>query len=535
MSSSDDLFSPAPQSGPSVVTGSDPTTLVPSRDGLRLLVPTLVFVGLLVAIVSSLGAPLVPTIAQVDHVSLSSAQWVLTAALLTGALATPVMGRLADGARQRDVILVTLAVVFVGCVLSAVSTSFLVLVIGRGLQGVGLGLLPVNMAIARRNLDRVRAGRAIATLSVSTAIGAGLGYPLTAVVAQLFGVHAAYWFGAIVVAAALACAALVLPARTPAARLRFDTLGAVLLSLAVTGVSVVLSEGGNWGWHSARSVGIVVGCVALLAVWVPHELRSDHPLVNLHHLSNRSVLMADTAGFLMSLSMYLVVPIVVEFIQIPPSSGFGFGASVIVSGFVLVPLSVGTFLASRLLVPYERRFGVRSMIPLGALVFACASTYFAFAHGSLWQAFLTMGIVGLGIGFTFAAMPGFIIRAVPPAETGSATGFYQVLRNIGLSVGSAFGAAVLLGFTRQGETFPQIGGFRTALLISSGLGLLTAVLSFVLPGHTPPPATVPSATVQPTVVGESAEERRMEEEALLEAGGAMLVDELDLDADGRRA
>ena len=56
-----------------------------------------------------------------------------------------------------------------------------------------------------------------------------------------------------------------------------------------------------------------------------------------------------------------------------------------------------------------------------------------------------MGIVGLGIGFTFAAMPGFIIRAVPTAETGSATGFYQVLRNIGLSVGSAFGAAVLLG------------------------------------------------------------------------------------------
>ena len=153
--------------------------------------------------------------------------------------------------------------------------------------------------------------------------------------------------------------------------------------------------------------------------------------------------MADVAGFLMSLSMYLVVPIVVEFIQIPPSVGFGFGASVIVSGLVLTPLSLGTFLASRLLVPYERRFGVRSMIPLGALVFAGSASYFALDHGSLWQAFVTMGIVGLGIGFTFAAMPGFIVRSVPPSETGSATGFYQVLRNIGLSVGSAFGAAVL--------------------------------------------------------------------------------------------
>jgi MFS family permease len=129
-----------------------------------LLVPTLVFVGLLVAIVSSLGAPMIPSIAQTNHVSLSTAQWVLTAALLTGALATPVMGRLADGSRQRAVIASTLSIVLAGCVLSAVSTSFVVLVIGRGLQGFGLGLLPVNMAIARRNLDRERAGRAIATL-----------------------------------------------------------------------------------------------------------------------------------------------------------------------------------------------------------------------------------------------------------------------------------------------------------------------------------------------------------------------------------
>ena len=489
-----------------------------------LLVPTLVAVGLLVAIVSSLGAPLIPTIATTYGVTLSTSQWVLTAALLTGALATPVMGRLADGARQRDVIMVTLTVVLAGCVVSALSTSFTVLVLGRALQGVGLGLLPVNMAIARRNLDSVRAGRAIATLSVSTAIGAGLGYPITAMVAQLIGLHAAYWFGALMVACALTAALVVLPARTQATRLPFDSLGAVLLSLAVTGVSVVLSEGGAWGWTSLRSLGLMVASVALLAAWIPHELHCAHPLVNLHHLANRSVLMDDVAGFLMSMSMYLVVPIVVEFIQIPPSNGFGFGATVIVSGFVLTPLSLGTFLASRLLVPYERRFGVRSMIPLGALVFAAASTFFALEHGSLWEAFVAMGIVGLGIGFTFAAMPGFIIRAVPTAETGSATGFYQVLRNIGLSVGSAFGAAVLLAYTPHGASLPDLDGFRVALLISAGLGLLTAVLAFVLSGSTTADGNHAATGTPLDVV-----ELRMEEEALLDASGAMLMDELDLD------
>ena len=509
--------------GPAGTAGPD------AGQGHFRLVPTLVFIGLIVAMISSLGAPLIPTIAQDYHVPLSTAQWVLTAALLTGALATPVMGRLADGRRQRSVIMVTLSVVLAGCVVSAVSTSFLVLVLGRGLQGVGMGLLPVNMAIARRHLDRERAGHAIATLSVSAAIGAGLGYPLTASVAQFFGVNAAYWFGAIFVALAMMLALVVIPSRSPARRRKFDVAGAVLLSLAVTGASVVLSEGGNWGWLSIPVIAISIGSAAMLVLWIPHELRTPHPLVDLHHLSNRSVLMADVSGFLMSASMYLVTPIVVEFVQVPTSAGFGFGASVIISGFVLTPLSIGTFLASRLLIPYERRFGVRTMIPLGALVFAGGSTYFVFNHGSLWQAFVTLGIVGLGIGFTFAAMPGFIIRAVPPSDTGSATGFYQVLRNIGLSIGSAFGAAVLLAHTSPGATYPSFDGFRTVLLISAGLGLLTAVLSFVLPGSAGP-AIGDRRTGAP-----DAAEVRMSEEALLEASGAMLVSERDLDSEEGQA
>jgi MFS family permease len=312
----------------------------------------------------------------------------------------------------------------------------------------------------------------------------------------------------------------VLPARAGAAAARFDLAGAIALSLAVVGVSVLLSEGGSWGWSSVAAILIGVGCVALVAGWVRHELRVDHPLVDLRHLRRRPVLTADIAGFLMSLSMYLIIPIVVEFIQVPVSRGYGFGASVIVSGLVLVPLSAGTFLASRLLIVYERRFGVRSMIPLGALVFAAGSTFFAFEHSSLWEAFVTIGIAGLGIGFTFAAMPGFIIRSVPRAETGSATGFYQVLRNIGLSVGSALGAAVLLGYTKGHEIFPEVGGFHAALLISAALGVATAIISFVLPGRRGAPEAL-------TARRQIEFDVTMVEEAELAGAGVMLADDVE--------
>jgi MFS family permease len=451
----------------------------------RLLVPTLVLSGSLMSVVSSLGANLVPTLSRSDGVSLSTGEWILTITLLTGALATPVMGRLADGPRQRAVILVALASVVVGCVVSAVSIGFTVLIVGRALQGVGLGLLPVAMAMARRNLAPESARQTIATLSVSTALGAGLGYPVAGLIAQVLNFRAAYWFGAITVAGALVLAALVLPPRSAAPSRRFDVVGAALLSLVVIGVSVVLSEGGEWGWTSARSLGVVAASVVLLAVWIPYELRCVEPLVTLRQVRNRSVLTADASGFLISIALYLLLPVIVEFVQIPRSAGYGFGASLVVSGLVLVPLSAGSFVSSRVLRVYERRFGPRTMIPLGSVVFALAALFFAFEHSALWEAFVTSAICGLAVGFTTGSMPGFIVRAVAQSETGSATGFYQVVRSIGLTVGSALSAAVLLSHTRHGQSLPDVSGFKVALIIASALCLATALVSFVLPGRVP--------------------------------------------------
>src|SRR5882724_10244631 len=110
---------------------------------VRLLVPVLVFVGLVVSVVGSLGAPLVPTVARVTDTSLTAAQWSLTIVLLVGAVAVPVMGRLGDGPHRRGVILGAMAIVAAGCVLCALPLDFAWLLAGRALQGVGFGLIPL--------------------------------------------------------------------------------------------------------------------------------------------------------------------------------------------------------------------------------------------------------------------------------------------------------------------------------------------------------------------------------------------------------
>ena len=118
--------------------------------------------------------------------------------------------------------------------------------------------------------------------------------------------------------------------------------GRSALGLAIVGVSVVLSEGGGWGWTSAR-IARPSWRSAWWSwrVWVRHELRQDDPLVDLRQVRNRSVLTADISGFLICVAMYLFLPIVVEFVQVPAVDGYGFGASVVVSSLVFLPLSVG--------------------------------------------------------------------------------------------------------------------------------------------------------------------------------------------------
>lgn len=446
------------------------------------LVPTLVAIATINAIISSLGAPLIPTIARAYHVSLSTGEWVITAALLTGALATSIMGRLADGARQRNIIVVGMCAVMAGSVVVALSTSFQVLVVGRGLQGIGLGLFPVTMAIARLHLPHEEGSRAIATLSISGLIGVGLGYPLTSVVSDLFSYRVAFWSSGVCVAIGLIAALVVLPREEEAEKRPFDFLGAVSLSLAVTGILVLLSEGGIWGWSSPLSIAIFIVSVLFFVFWAPHELRVADPLVDLRQVGLRLVLTADISILLISMAMYLFIPIMIQFIQAPTSTPYGFGSSVLIAGFLMTPLSIGTFVANLVIRPLSKRLGVRMVVPIGAVIFAAPALFFALDHRGLWQAFVTVGVAGVGAGLTLGAMPAYVVRAVPASETGSAIGFYQVLQRCGQSMGSALAAAVLAAFTLRGGSFPSEAGFQTVLFIAAALCLLTAVVSFLLPG-----------------------------------------------------
>jgi predicted MFS family arabinose efflux permease len=444
------------------------------------LVPVLVFLCLVTSVVSSLGAPLIPTIASADHVSLADAQWSLTIALLVGALATPTMGRLGDGPRRRPVILGALAAVTVGGVLAALPLSFGWLLTGRALMGLGLGLTPLAMATARDALTGERSRSTIALLSITTVIGVGLGYPVTGLITTVFGFRSAFWFGAAVTAIALVASWRTIPAN-PGRRHPLDVVGGLLLGGGLAALVLGLSEEVSWGWTSPKLLTAALLAAALLAGWVVQELRTEHPLIDLSLLRNRTVLTADVTGLLGGLGMYLLISLVIRYVQTPASAGYGFGASVVVAGLVLLPFSIASVTASRVAPLIARRTSPDLVLPAGCAIFVAAALMFVFARGQLWEVFVVMAVAGLGVGCTFAALPGLIVRSVPPEETGSAMSFNQVLRYVGYAIGSALSATILAAHTPTGRALPLAGGYEVVAVLGSVVLTVAAVVSFLLP------------------------------------------------------
>ncbi len=443
-------------------------------------VPVLAAICTVVAIVSSVGAPLIPTVADAYSVSFTSAQWTLTITMLVGAVTVPVLGRLGDGPHRRPVIIGALSVVFIGCVLAAIPSNLALLLIGRGLQGVGLGLAPLAMAVARDHLTPFEAKRTVAALSVTAVAGIGLGYPLTGVIAHFWGYHACF-----VVASAASLAVLVggitsVPSSRHVPHKPLDIVGAVLLGIGLTLLLIALTSGSYWGWTSFQTIGCAAVGLAVVVGWTFHELRTRFPLVELRLLSKPAVLTADVTGLFAGIGMFVLSSAVIRFVQTPSDTGYGLGRSAMVAGLVLVPFSLTSVFANRLLPLAERWISKSMIMPIGAMAFAGALTLFLFGRDELWVVFVLMGVAGLGIGFTFAAMPAFIVSAVPPHETGSALGVNQVARTVGGAVGSALSATVLAIYTAPGQTFPDSAGYTATAIVGIGLWTGTAILAFAL-------------------------------------------------------
>lgn len=485
------------------------------RPGLLLAV--LVYCGLVVSVIGTLGTPLIPTIASAQHVSITNAQWILTLTLLTGAASTPLLGRLGDGRHRRAVLLGGMGAVAAGSVLAATANHFPQLLVGRGLMGVGMGLMPLALAIARDLLPPHKMAAGIAALSITVATGAGLGYPLTGLLADTFDYHAGFWVSAGLTITAMVAVLAVVPGMTDTRRgdQKLDVPGALLFAAALTPLLLALSEAETWGWTSPAVLAMVAGGLAVGVAWAIVEVRTEHPLVQLRYLAARPVLIADLCAVLAGFGLFAAMTLINRMAQAPTSTGYGFGASPATVGLVIMPLSLGTVLASRWSRWLGPRTGGRGLLLTGSAAVALALFGLAATRDHLVELGAATFLFGIGVGLAFAAMPALIIGSVPPAETGSATSFNQVLRTAGGSLGSALGAALLAAHTPAGSSQPTSSGYTVAFVVAGVVCVLAALAALALPG--------PAASAGRPRTDEERRELGILEEETADAAAAGLV------------
>ena len=450
------------------------------RASARYILPVLVFATLVMSLIATLGTPMVPTIARELGVSLETSQWLLTVTLLVGSVATPIGGRLADGAHRKWVVLGALAIVCLGATVSASIRYFPAFLAGRALQGIGLAIVPMAMAVARDTMPRQRARNGIAILSVTTAVGTGLGYPLTGLLGERYGYQVPFAVAAVVSFIAVVLIWRTVPSFASGRESHLDVPGATLISLALVCLLLAISQGRAWGWTSPAILLLLLGAAVGLALWVVVELRTTFPLVELRLALNPLVMSANVAAFMMGMGLYAVSSLVSRFVQAPEGAGYGFHAGLLLAGLMLMPLSFGSLASTWFSRWLNTHVGPFRVLPIGAGIVAATGAWLALERDEPWQVMAAVAVLGLGISTTFAAMPALIIRAVPPHETGSATGLNAVLRSIGGAIGSAASIALLSAYTPAGARLPTNTGYTIAFLAGAVACLGAVVASLLL-------------------------------------------------------
>ena len=382
------------------------------------------------ALLQSLVVPALPVLRHDLHTSTSGVAWVFTAYLLAASVVTPIAGRLGDMYGKKRVLVVTLSGLAAGSLLAAVVTSLPLMIVARTIQGLGGAIFPLAFGIIRDELPRERVAGAIALVSGILGIGGGLGIVLAGPILQHLSYHWLFWIPFVVTALAAAAALAFIPESTNREPGNIHWLGGVLLSAWLVALLVAVSEGATWGWTSAKTIGLIVVSAVAAAAWVRAETRSRHPLVDMKMMRLSGVWTTNAAALLLGFGMYSAFILIPEFVQTPTSTGYGFGASVSQSGLFLVPTTIALVITSPISGRLSNVLGSKVPLVLGSTITTLAFVVLAVA-GLRWEIYLASMLVGVGVGFAFATMANLIVEAVPPGQTGVATGMNTIVRTIG--------------------------------------------------------------------------------------------------------
>nr|WP_136036387.1 MFS transporter [Microbacterium sp. K35] len=421
----------------------------------------------LIAIDATILATAVPSIVR-DLGSYQQFPWLFSVYLLAQAVSVPIYSRFADTVGRKPIILLGIALFLLGSVLCGLAWSMPALIAFRVVQGLGAGAVaPMSMTIVGdiyTVAERAKVQGYIASVwAVSSVVGPALG----GVFAQL---DAWRWIFLINIPLCLLAAWVLLRRYTEqkqTQRHRIDYLGAVLLTVGLTGVILGLLEGGNaWEWLSAPSALCFGAGIAALVLFALVERRAPEPIVDLRLVSRRLILTTT----LVSLGVGALMIGVTSFA--PTYLEGSLGIVPLLSGLAVAALTLGWPIAAANVGRLYLRIGFRRTTLIGMSIASVAAI--VLASVASWPNPYVLAVIAfvLGFGLGWSAAPTLIAAqsSVEWGERGAVTGMNAFARSAGSAVGVAVFGAISNAIISQGA-----GPDDPGTIVHASVGVFIAV------------------------------------------------------------
>src|SRR5712671_2078436 len=441
----DDIGRELAQMTTEVIDVSDAPPIAPpaplSPDEVRTILMSLLLTMFLAALDQTIVATALPTIGRQFN-DVSNLSWVITSYLLASTAVAPVFGTLSDIYGRRVMITVSLALFTVGSILCAVAPNMPVLILARGLQGLGGGgIMPVVQTVISDVVSPRERGQYQAYFS-GVWVAAGIGGPvLGGVFAEHLHWSMIFWIN---VPLALGALAMLLPrmGKIPVfhRKRKVDWLGGVLLMSSAVAIMLVLTWGGNrYLWLSPVIMAMIGASVALALAFVWHARNAEEPFLPLPLMGGTVVPYAMAAGgcamgAMLGLTVHL--PLYYEVV---------YHLSASEAGLALIPLAAvstcGAAIAGRTM---ARARHYRRVAIIGNICAALAGLALALTTLPLWALLTLLSVFALGLGTTSPVTVVSIQNAVARSQVGTVTGAMNFFRALMASFTVAAFSAILL-------------------------------------------------------------------------------------------
>jgi MFS family permease len=465
------------------VTSSSSPQPSPAAPNPVIAVVALCFGGLSAALTQTMVIPIQSELPELLHTSGSNAGWVITATLLAAAVSMPVAGRLADLYGKQRVLVVNSALLVVGSVVVALTSSLLPVLVGRALQGFAMGFIPVGISLMREFTPPHITATAIAAMSATLGVGGAVGLPLAAWIADGHDWHLMFWVSAGLALLVMLSTIVLVPHIHDAQPGRFDVVGALGLAVGLVTFLVGVSKGNDWGWGSGRTWSAIVGGLLVLVAWGAYELRQADPLVDLRTTARPQILLTNVAAVAIGFGMMAQSIVVPQLLELPSPNGYGLGQSILEAGLWMAPAGLMMMVFAPVSSNLMRRTGAQRTLMIGATVLGAGYVAALALMGAPWQLLIASCIAASGVGIGYAAMPTLILDAAPAREAASAVGVNALMRSVGTTLAAAVMATMLTSATTPfgGLELPSEGAFRACFVVGALAAFVGVAIAATIP------------------------------------------------------